>query len=287
MIEAHPAINEHKTAILFFSRAARAESIHKPLLGFNRRSANQKLAALLIEQTKSAAQQAGLTVIHCSEKEQKGENFGEKLANAFQRVYHLGFTSVIAIGNDTPGICDINWEAVTKQLNENKAVIGETQHGGAYLIGMNASQFDWQAFQSLSWQKEVLFSDLSLWLKTKTEVVELPQKLELNNQKDVFLFLKNAHVQLKNSLRSLQKMGAERLKAFYKRKKTVTSKIHEETNEVSYSEAFTVFSCFYRILKEIVFGEKVQILVSKASNITQSSHLYYSRRGPPSVLISA
>lgn len=183
-------MNPKHTAILFFSRDAFAESIHKPLLGIGEKQKNVELAQLMISQTKVALESSGLDIVHFTQHNQCGKTFGEKLANAFQDVFNMGYQSVIAIGNDTPEIAHLDWTQLKQDIRNNKAIVGPTQRGGAYLIGFSRHQFNKPAFESLTWQGKNLYTDLiSHFNKEGTNILELNPFHELNLQHDIEWFV--------------------------------------------------------------------------------------------------
>ena len=207
-------ISTKRTAILFFSRDAFAESMHKPLLGAHEKKKNVELAQLMINQTRKSLDETGLDIVHFTQHNQSGNSFGAKLANAFQDVFSMGYDSVIAIGNDTPEIAHVDWNFVKLQLQKNKAVVGPTQRGGAYLIGLNQTQFNKQGFESLTWQGKDLFNDLVLFIENESSAVEILAPLqELNRQNDILWFLNSSDqkwqfIRLIMQLISNKKMGA-------------------------------------------------------------------------------
>jgi hypothetical protein len=90
------------TALIFFSRSAEQEGIAKPWLGNGNKRTNAAIARLLIEKAKVNVATSGLDVFHFDERLQRGSDFGTRLANAFADVFALGYTSAVAVGNDSP-----------------------------------------------------------------------------------------------------------------------------------------------------------------------------------------
>lgn len=146
-------------AILLFSRTAYAEAQAKPL-AFNESKA-EKLAALTIQQAKNKASASGLPVFHLSEKQQRGETFGERFSNAFQDIFNKGFDSVIAIGNDCLEISTENLLFTANKLVENPLVLGETHDGGVYILGLQRDIFHQLDFSRITWQSENVFKELT------------------------------------------------------------------------------------------------------------------------------
>ncbi len=277
-------LRNKRIAILFFSRDAFAESMHKPLLGTNERKKNVELAQLMINQTRKSLDESGLDIVHFTQHNQSGNSFGEKLANAFHDVFSMGYESVIAIGNDTPEIAHIDWNFVRLQLQKNKAVVGPTQRGGAYLIGLNQNQFDKTGFETLTWQGKDLFADLLLFLENEHSSVEVLAPMhELNRQNDIHWFLNSSDqkwqfIRLLMQLISSKKMGAIPLVFLLLQDCSWFSKNFRGPPTVrfdSFIQDFkTVLNAIFQCLNPIfVKGCTILHLV----DASQSTH----RRGPP------
>lgn len=67
---------------------------------------------------------------------QKGKNLGERMSNAFQKAFEMGYEKVVLIGSDSIEISENHLTEAFKQLGENSYVIGPAKDGGYYLLGM-------------------------------------------------------------------------------------------------------------------------------------------------------
>jgi rSAM/selenodomain-associated transferase 1 len=68
---------------------------------------------------------------------QKGENLGERLDNASQRILKHGHQKVVLINSDGPTLPVAYLNAAFEQLSDDRdIVIGPSEDGGYYLIGM-------------------------------------------------------------------------------------------------------------------------------------------------------
>jgi uncharacterized protein len=144
---------KNNTAILLFSRTATAEAAAKPL-AVTRQSA-QSVASFLINHTRKLAKSTQLPLFIFSEKQQRGDTFGERFANAFEDIYALGFQSVIAVGNDCLTLSKYDILTAASQLQTTPLVLGATTDGGAYLVGLDRCVFQKKAFQNIEWQTNV------------------------------------------------------------------------------------------------------------------------------------
>lgn len=146
------------TALLLFLRSEQDEARYKPLAGSPKAS-----AALFRRFNRYAIQQArrtGLPLFVIQGDQQVGVTFGERLANAYQFVFDLGYERVIAIGNDCPELNTGMLLEAAGTLEHHGLVLGPTQDGGAYLIGMKRSAFDRAAFANLPWQTNAVYEAL-------------------------------------------------------------------------------------------------------------------------------
>jgi uncharacterized protein len=166
------------SAILLFSRTAHAEAQAKPLV-FDEKGA-AKMAALTIEQAKKTASATGLPLFHISEKQQRGNTFGERFANAFEDIYAQGFENVIAIGNDCLTLTANDILKAAKLLETTPSVLGAATDGGAYLIGLNKSVFQKNDFQNIHWQTNSTFSELVQFVENQIFTIAF-----LSNKSDI------------------------------------------------------------------------------------------------------
>lgn len=69
---------------------------------------------------------------------QEGNDLGERMLNAFKKVFDLGLKNICIIGSDCYELqTEILLEAFNK-LHESLTVIGPSKDGGYYLLGMSA-----------------------------------------------------------------------------------------------------------------------------------------------------
>lgn len=68
--------------------------------------------------------------------EQLGDDFGERMENAFRKVLCLGYDKAVLIGTDIPELRAETIENAFDSLDDSEIVLGPTADGGYYLIGM-------------------------------------------------------------------------------------------------------------------------------------------------------
>lgn len=184
-----------KIALLFFSRNANEESRKKSWFAPANCQDNAAVAHALINQSSDFIKNSGLPVFHFHEGNQRGKNFGERFANAYQDVFDRGFTGVIAIGNDSPEIVNINLQKVSFDLLLGKTVLGASLRGGAYLIGLTRESFDKSEFQNLPWQSGRLFSALSEVVGKVQSPIILETLRDINSLNDLKILLEDSEFQ--------------------------------------------------------------------------------------------
>jgi len=88
---------------------------------------------------------------------QRGDNFGERLTNAAQDLFQIGFESVCLIDSDSPTVSAESYaEAVDLlSINGDRVVLGPSDDGGYYLIGMKV--FHRELFSEIDWSTERVF----------------------------------------------------------------------------------------------------------------------------------
>ena len=94
---------------------------------------------------------------HCLLIPQQGAELGERLHNSFARCFAAGYTSVLAIDSDTPNLPTAYLQQAVDLIAapQTDMVIGPTEDGGYYLIGMR--QFHGRLFEAIDWSTERVF----------------------------------------------------------------------------------------------------------------------------------
>jgi glycosyltransferase A (GT-A) superfamily protein (DUF2064 family) len=185
------------TAILLFSRSAKAEAVHKNFISYGNKNLNRKVANALIKNSKKVAEASNLPVHIITEHQQLGFTFGEKISNAIEKVFNVGYQNLVIIGSDCPQLSLMNIQKAAVALNRNEFVLGPDNKGGVYLIGISRDQFNKQLFQNQPWKTASLYEALSSYACTNTvNVFTLPALHDVNSSVDLkpaFVFLPAYH----------------------------------------------------------------------------------------------
>ena len=67
---------------------------------------------------------------------QEGKDLGQRMQNCFYDAFESNFDKIILIGSDTPDITDQIISQGFEELDKHDIIIGPSQDGGFYLIGM-------------------------------------------------------------------------------------------------------------------------------------------------------
>jgi uncharacterized protein len=81
---------------------------------------------------------------------QRGDDLGERLTNCFADLFSLGFESVVVIGADSPTLPgEYVFDAFECFETDDDVVIGPTEDGGYYLVGMR--KLHGRIFEDVPW----------------------------------------------------------------------------------------------------------------------------------------
>ncbi|MGJ8759688.1 MAG: TIGR04282 family arsenosugar biosynthesis glycosyltransferase [Polaribacter sp.] len=173
-------LKHSKTAILIFSLSQEAENLRKPFL--QKKDTVSKLNALIKEKVSSL----GVDYFHYTEKDQKGNNFGERYVNTVSDLFKKGYDNVITVGNDTLSLEKKHLRTALNAVGNKEVPIGPSYDGGFYLLGLRKDQFNAADFLSLSWESSTLYKELKTLLSEKEiATVTLPCLYDLDEELDI------------------------------------------------------------------------------------------------------
>ena len=118
---------------------------------------------------------------------QSGNNLGDKMSNAFERLFKNKYKRIIIIGTDCPGITANILEEAFSKLNDKDVVIGPAVDGGYYLIGVNQEQSN--LFDNIEWSTSaVLNSTIGRCKKNNLSYTLLEELSDVDEEKDLIHF---------------------------------------------------------------------------------------------------
>ncbi len=177
--------NQKQTAILVFANSSLEELKHKPI------KAGKELFDYFNSQTLKEVRKTRLPFRIYSEREQYGNNFGERFTNAIEDLFSEGYQKIITIGNDSPNLKAFHILEASFHLNNDMTVIGPSTDGGTYLLGFNKNSFDKNSFLELPWQNNQLSKRLITLITTRpnSRIKILKRLRDVDNLTDLKQFL--------------------------------------------------------------------------------------------------
>lgn len=197
--------NTASTAILFFSRTAEQEAAFKTFHPSLDQKANTAIGHALIQSTQKTLAKTGLPVYNFDHHSQLGTGFGERLANSVEKVFNLGYTNLIVVGNDCPSLSSSLIKKVNQQLDHDDLVLGPSTDGGVYLIGLNKKVYHRATFIELPWQDSTLQNGWKQYAqKELIQIKWLATQKDVDNANDLKFIL--------NSFKNFQALKKQLLK---------------------------------------------------------------------------
>ena len=121
-----------------------------------------------------------------NKKIQAGNNLGERMENAFQEVFDLGFKNCVIIGSDLYDLKTNHINEAFNKLDCNEVVIGPAEDGGYYLLGLK--KIISAIFSNKNWGTETVLEDtlkdiaeLSVYFLETLNDIDTLEDLEKSN----------------------------------------------------------------------------------------------------------
>lgn len=126
---------------------------------------------------------------------QSGQNLGERMFNAFKFAFANKLDSVVMIGTDSPTFPPKFIEKTFESLNNSDAILGKTEDGGFYLIGLR--RLDKRIFENVEWSSVQTFEQTKNNLKElEFSLSELPIWYDVDEANDLERLKKDKFLQL-------------------------------------------------------------------------------------------
>ena len=187
---------QQNTALLLFTRSQQEEARVKDFSSVHSLRSNSLIAGHLISHAEKTARSTGLPCFVINSAHQHGNTFGEKLSDAFQQIFKLGFENVIAIGNDCPSLSAQDLRTAAFQLTSKQAVLGPASDGGFHAI----------SFSALPWETAIVQDMMQVYLSDKAITYILSDvKEDIDFGKQLNSVLAGSHISLhlRTSIRSI------------------------------------------------------------------------------------
>lgn len=117
-------------------------------------------------------------------KLQHGKNLGQRMLKAFQSGFEDHFEKIVIIGSDCPGITPKIINDAFTGLNQNEVVIGPSEDGGYYLLGLR--KLIPGIFEDIPWSTEqVFFETVNVLKKEEKDFELLPVLNDIDTAEDL------------------------------------------------------------------------------------------------------
>lgn len=119
---------------------------------------------------------------------QRGENLGEKMFHALSDLREDHPEPPLLIGSDTPLLPVKYLRDATESLENNDVVLGPSEDGGYYLVGMTRPRRE--LFFDMAWSHSGVFEETLDRIKEQSLSVEiLPEHNDIDTVEDLMVFL--------------------------------------------------------------------------------------------------
>ena len=119
------------------------------------------------------------------------DDLGIRMLNAFKSVFNNGYEKIIIVGTDVP---DMNFrllEIAFDELDRNEFVVGPSEDGGYYLLGMKTLTED--IFEGINWGTETVFNSTIKKLDHKNVSYKMLKKLmDIDTKQDLLNWFHNS-----------------------------------------------------------------------------------------------
>jgi len=115
---------------------------------------------------------------------QEGNDFGEKLLNAFAMGFSKNYQNIVFINNDCFELKTDTINEAYELLKTHKIVVGPTKDGNLYLLGMNV--FYQELFMDKNWKSNTILQDTLIDLSNINASFKLLETLtDIDKPKDL------------------------------------------------------------------------------------------------------
>ena len=178
----NPELGKCKTRLAKSIGDTAALEVYKKLLQHTAKVTQDLSADKVVFNNTEPIDQDDFSSTHFSKKNQRGDDLGEKMSNAFQEGFQNNYEKVVIIGSDLYDLQTRDIDEAFLQLTHNDYVIGPAKDGGYYLLGMK--KFTPEVFQEINWSTATVLKETLHILKNK-KVALLTQKNDIDTIDDI------------------------------------------------------------------------------------------------------
>jgi uncharacterized protein len=118
---------------------------------------------------------------------QEGNDLGKRMQLAFERAFQIAYKRVVLIGGDCPEMSAKFLESAFEKLNDNDLVLGPSQDGGYYLIGLKKTEP--RLFENMQWSHDKVFElSIARAAEQNLKVALLPMLRDIDHLADLNAF---------------------------------------------------------------------------------------------------
>jgi len=117
-------------------------------------------------------------------KLQWGSDLGIRMFNAFKELFDLGYKKIVLVGTDVPSLTEKIIKEAFEKLNTFDIVIGPSNDGGYYLIGLK-KPFEY-LFLNMTWGDEKVLQETIKRIKEyNTSYYLIKELIDIDDEKDL------------------------------------------------------------------------------------------------------
>lgn len=121
---------------------------------------------------------------------QEGGDLGERMKQAFEKMFRLGYKSCVLLGSDIPDLPVSILTGAFKGLRARGAVVGPAGDGGYYLIGFNNRHFCEAVFRGVDWGTDRVFRQtMAIFKQEKVRVRTLRKWWDIDDFSELENFM--------------------------------------------------------------------------------------------------
>lgn len=125
-------------------------------------------------------------------------DLGQRMDHAFRYIFNQGYRHTILVGSDIPAIDTQLLQQAFVELESHDTVLGPTEDGGYYLIGIKNDVFENVAqllFQQMPWSTETVFSlSAERILQAGYSLATLPALRDIDHYSDLIYAQEQGHI---------------------------------------------------------------------------------------------
>jgi|SRR6056297_962683 len=153
----NPVEGEVKTRLGASIGSANALLVYKKLLSHTRETAVQVKCDRQLWYSSMIDRRDSWGSGQFEKRLQTGSNLGARMAAAFRAAFEDGYETVVIIGSDCADLSPNHIEDAFQALQDADAVIGPSEDGGYYLLGLN--EYRPEIFSDIEWSTPSVFEE--------------------------------------------------------------------------------------------------------------------------------